>query len=274
MIFDITKNKRIVEIPIMQIRPCRNQARKYYNSESLRELAQSIKNNGILQPVTVRKVSSLEYELVAGERRLRAAVMCGNTKIPCIVITCSDDRAEVISLEENIQRSDLNFFEEAQGITSLMDSASLTRREAARRLSKNPSYIADRLSILRLDDHERDMILKAHLTEKHARALLRIEDKTDRRIALSEIIEKRLNVSQSESYVESFLCQTRFERRRSQRQKGVIRDIRLFENTIRKALFALETSGLSTEAKKCEGEDYVEYTVRVPKERTENCMTA
>ncbi len=264
MLLKIRKSRRIVEIPIVQIRPCRTQSRKQYKTDEMRELAMSIRKNGVIQPVTVRKVSPLEYELIAGERRLRASVMCGKKKIPCIVIACTDDQAEVFSLEENMHRTDLNIFEEAQGITTLMNSRKLSEKEVAKQLCKRPSAIENKLDILKLDDTERKLILKAHLTERHARALLKIEDKTERRMVLSEIIEYNLNVSQSEGYINSYLSKTKYEKRCAQRQKGVIRDIRLFENTILKALKALSESGIEADQRRYEHQDYIEYTVRIP----------
>ena len=244
MILNIRKQRRIVEIPLVQIRPCRTQARKSYHDEHMKELAASIEQNGLLQPITVRRISSLEYELVAGERRLRACAMCGKTKIPSIIISCSDDEAERLSLEENIQRTNLHFIEEAQAITSLTQSCQISEREAARQLGKQPSAIKEILHVLQLDEEERALIIKAHLTEKHACALLRIKNKVERRLVLSEIIESSMNVSQTQAYIDRYLCQTEYEKRRSQRQKGAIRDIRLFENTIRKALLAMKESGL------------------------------
>lgn len=264
----LRKNRKVVDIPIVQIRPCRTQARKNYNTEEMKELALSIKNNGVIQPITVRKVSSVEYELIAGERRLRASVMCGRKRIPCIVISCTDSEAERFSLEENLKRSDLNFFEEAQGIAGFMNSSHISSREAARQFGKKTAEIIDLMNVLRLDNEEKSLILKAHLTERHATALLKVRDKTERRIVLSEIIEMSMNVSQTETYIDSYLCMTAREKLRSQRKKGVIRDIRFFENTIKKSLAALNASGIEAETKLSETEDHLEYVIRVPKLRT------
>ncbi len=275
MILSIRTNNKVVEIPIIQIRPCRTGARKYYSSEKLQELANSIRNNGLLQPVMVRKVTSMEYELIAGERRLRACVICGKTHIPCIVISCSDDEAKVYSLEENIQRTDLNFIEAAQGVSSYIRSERISQNEAARQLGKEPAEISEMLDILRLEDPERDLILRHHLSLGHAKALLRIDDRLERRLVLSEIIENCMNVSQTESYINELLSQTRLEKCRTRRQRGVLRDIRMFDNTIKKSVFALNSSGIDAQAEFCEDADYVEYTIRIPKERTlQNTMTA
>lgn len=157
---NIGADKKVCEIPIVRIRPCRTQSRKNFSNEKLRELALSIKQNGLLQPITVRKLSSIEYELISGERRLRAAVMCGNKKIPCIVLNCSDKQAEIYSLIENLQRCDLNFFEEAEGIEKLMKRYSLTKTDTAKRLGKKQSTISNKLRLLKLSDGDRQIILK------------------------------------------------------------------------------------------------------------------
>lgn len=266
MILNIRRSNRVVEIPIIQIRPCRTQARRSYNSEKLNELANSIRNNGLLQPVMVRRVTSMEYELIAGERRLRACIMCGKTRIPCIVISCSDDEARIFSIEENMQRTNLNFIEEAQCVMSYMLSENISQNEAAENLSCEPEEIYDMMDILRLDEQERELVLKYHLSLKHAKALLRIDDKVERRIVLSEIIENSMNVSQTESYINEILYSTNLERLRSQRRKGVLRDVKMLENTIKKAVSALNTSGIDASAEYYEDEHCIEYTIRIPKE--------
>ena len=265
---NIKKRRRVVDIPIIRIRPCRTQPRKSYDDEELKELAMSIRRNGVIQPVTVRKVSSLEYELIAGERRLRACVMCGKTKIPCIVIACSDDEAEIYSLEENLRRTDLNIFETAQGISDIICSLGLTREEAADRLCKKTADISRIIDILRLDETERRLILRSHLSERHAEALLMIKDKQERRMLLSEIIEYNLNVSQTEGYIKSLLEKTALEKLQEQRKKGIIKDIRLFENTITKAIKALISSGIDAEQRTYYDDGCVEYVIRVPMERS------
>ena len=202
----------------------------------------------------------------AGERRLRACVMCGKTRIPCIVISCSDDEALIFSIEENIQRTDLNIIEEAQSISSYMTAKNISQNEAAGNLSREPSDIADMIDLLRLDESERELVLRYHLSIRHAKALLRIQDKLERRIVLSEIIENSMNVSQTERYIDEILYSTHLERLRSQRRKGVLRDIRMFENTIKKAVSALNSSGIEAAAEYYEDDACIEYTVRIPKD--------
>ena len=259
--------RRVCEIPIVQIRPCRMQSRKSFSHEKLRELALSIKQNGILQPITVRRLSSLEYELISGERRLRAAVMCGNKKIPCIVLDCSDKQAEIYSLIENIQRCDLNFFEEAEGIERLMKEYGLTKTDTAKKLGKRQSTISNKLRILKLDDEEREIILKYNLTERHARALLKIEDTVLRRMILSEIIEESMNVSQSEKYIDEVLRRKSEDRQKNQKKRLVIKNIKIFENTINKAVDTMRSSGINAVTKQTETDEFIEFTVRIAKSK-------
>lgn len=265
MLFKSDNQQKIVFIPLVEIRPCPTQARYIFRQDELKELAESIKLNGIIQPLTVRKISSIEYELIAGERRLRAAAMCGKTKVPCRIISCSDKQASIYSLIENLQRTDLNFFEEAEGISTLMEVYGLTQEEAAKRLGKKQSTVANKLRILKLNREEREFILKAHLTERHARALLKIEDKLTRRIALSEIIERNLNVSQSERYIDAILNEKNLKKSRNQKKRIIIKDIRIFENTINKAVNTMRSSGIDAMSNQSETDEFIEYTVRIPK---------
>lgn len=265
MLFNVERQKKIIEIPLVEIRPCPTQSRYIFRQDELKELAESIRINGVIQPLTVRKISSIEYELIAGERRLRAAAMCGKTKVPCHIISCSDKQASIYSLVENLQRSDLNCFEEAEGIKTLMETYGLTQEETAKRLGKKQSTIANKLRILKLNREEREWILKANLTERHARALLKIDDEVTRKILLSEIIERNLNVTQSEKYIDATLNEKNLKKIRNQKKRVVIKDIRIFENTINKAINTMRSSGIDAMTNQSETEEFIEYTVRIPK---------
>ncbi len=268
MFLTIGKERRITDIPLAQIRPCRTQARQNFSNEHLKELAASIRQNGILQPLTVRKISMVEYELIAGERRLRAAAMCGRSRVPCIVISCTDKQATVYSMTENLQRTDLNFFEEAEGISKLMSYCELTQQEAANQLGKKQSTIANKLRVLKLTNDERELILKAHLTERHARALLKVNDVTERRILLSEVIERNMNVAQCEKYIEAFVNRKKIKKCQGQKRTIIIKDIRIFENTIKRAINTMRMSGIKAISTQSEDENFIEYTVRIPKTKT------
>ena len=192
----IKNDNKISDIPIIKIRPNKAQPRKVFNEEDLNALSHSNTENGILQPLTVRKVSATEYELIAGERRLRASVLAGLRKVPCIVIKCSEKESAVYALLENLQRSDLGMFEEARGISRLIRRYGLTQQEAAVKLGKTQSTIANKLRLLRLTYEEQEWIENAGLSERHARALLKLGDEGARREALSKFISEILNVQQ------------------------------------------------------------------------------
>lgn len=261
----VRSENTIADIPIIKIRPNKAQPRKVFSEDELSALSRSISENGILQPLTVRKVSSTEYELVAGERRLRAAVMAGLRKVPCIVVKCSDRESAVYALLENLQRADLGIFEEARGIAKLIRRYGLTQEQAAIKLGKTQSTIANKLRLLRLSEEEQEWMEKAGLSERHARALIRIENETVRREVLSRIITENLNVKQSERLVGIYLNSTPKPSRVKGNSKAVIKDIRIFVNTINKAIDTMRQAGIDAEAQKTDNEDFIEYTIRISK---------
>ena len=261
----VRSENTIADIPIIKIRPNKAQPRKVFSEDELSALSRSISENGILQPLTVRKVSSTEYELVAGERRLRAAVMAGLRKVPCIVVKCSDRESAVYALLENLQRADLGIFEEARGIAKLIRRYGLTQGQAAIKLGKTQSTIANKLRLLRLSEEEQEWMETAGLSERHARALIRIENETVRREVLSRIITENLNVKQSERLVGIYLNSTPKPSRVKGNSKAVIKDIRIFLNTINRAIDTMRLSGINAQSNKTDTEDFIEYTIRIPK---------
>ena len=261
----VRSENTIADIPIIKIRPNKAQPRKVFSEDELSALSRSISENGILQPLTVRKVSSTEYELVAGERRLRAAVMAGLRKVPCIVVKCSDRESAVYALLENLQRADLGIFEGARGIAKLIRRYGLTQEQAAITLGKTQSTIANKLRLLRLSEEEQEWMEKAGLSERHARALIRIENETVRREVLSRIITENLNVKQSERLVGIYLNSTPKPSRVKGNSKAVIKDIRIFLNTINRAIDTMRLSGINAQSNKTDTEDFIEYTIRIPK---------
>lgn len=259
------EENRVLEIPTVQIRPNKTQPRKSFDEDELRLLAQSIATNGILQPLTVRKISQTEYELVAGERRLRAAVLAGITKVPCVLIKCTDKESAIFALLENIQRADLNMFEEARGISRLIRKFGLTQDEAAAKLGKKQSTVANKLRLLKLSMEEQDWILQAGLSERHARALLRIDEEEIRKEVLSRIVAESLSAKDAEDLVVRILCRTTVTDTPKQEKKFIVRDVRIFVNTINKAVDTMRLSGINAVAKKLETDNYIEYTVKIPK---------
>ena len=264
----ISKNEnKISDIPIIKIRPNKAQPRKVFNEEDLNALSQSIAENGILQPLTVRKVSASEYELIAGERRLRASVMAGLRKVPCIVIKCSEKESAVFALLENLQRSDLGMFEEARGVSRLIRRYGLTQQEAAVKLGKTQSTIANKLRLLRLTYEEQEWIENAGLSERHARALLKLGDEGARREALSKIISENLNVQQSENLINLMLNSSPKNNKKQGTSKAVIKDVRIFVNTINKAIDTMRLAGIDAQSDKTDTDNFIEYTIRIPKKQ-------
>lgn len=258
---------KITEIPTIKIRPNKTQPRKIFDEEGLRALAQSIAENGVLQPLTVRKATQNEYELIAGERRLRASVMAGLTKVPCIIIKCNDRDSAVFALLENLQRCDLGMFEEARGISKLIRRYGLTQEQAARKLGKSQSTIANKLRLLHLTYEEQDWIVQAGLSERHARALLKVYDQELRKEALSRMISENLNVAQSEEMIERMLhtCCLLPDEKVKGKQKVIIKDVRIFINTINKAIDTMKKAGIKAVCKHKDMGSFIEYTVKIPK---------
>lgn len=262
-------NKKVIEIPARKIRPNKTQPRQDFYEEDLRSLSQSISNNGLLQPLTVRKLKNDEYELISGERRLRASVMAGFTKIPCIVMKCSDKDSAIFALIENLQRKDLGMFEEARGINRLIRKYGITQEQAAIQLGKKQSTVANKLRLLRLSYDEQDWIVQAGLTERHARALLKIQNEDSRKEVLSHIIAENLNVKETEKYISSLLDNNKKVQplhNNNNDKKIVVKDVRIFVNTISRAVDTMRMSGIDAVSNKEETEDYIEYTVKIPKE--------
>ncbi len=269
-----TVQEQIYRIPVHKIRPNPSQPRMEFDEEALVKLADSIKQYGILQPLTVRALPTPDadgavYELVAGERRLRAAKLLALEQVPCILIRVDGKRSAELAIIENIQRENLNMFEEATAIASLIDLYSLTQDEIAKRLSTSQSYVANKLRILRLSAFERENILRHNLTERHARALLRIDDPEQRAQILREIISRGYNVAATEEYIERQLAikeQKGSEKERKSRQmKLILKDIRLFHNTINHAIDTVRNAGVNIISSKSESEEAVEWTIRIQK---------
>lgn len=206
--------EKIVEVPtgenttgapllvnINFVQPNPNQPRKNFDEERLKELSESIKNYGIIEPIVVRKVGPVHYEVIAGERRLRASKIAGLTEVPVIVKEYTDDERKVITLLENVQREDLNSVEKAFGYKALIDEFNMTQDEVAEKVGKSRSAIANTLRILSLDEKLLDMIKEGVLSEGHARALLSIEDEAIRDKIVKEVVEKKLNVRKIEDMV-------------------------------------------------------------------------
>lgn len=252
---------QVVLVPQESILPNPNQPRQRFDYDELEGLAQSIRQNGILQPITVRPAADGKFELIAGERRLRAARLVGVTKIPAIVVDIDQKKSAVFSLLENLQRQDLDFFEEAEAIDRLLTDYGMSQEEVGKKLGKAQSTLSNKLRLLRLPEEMRYQISRAGLTERHARALLTLDNDTLRQRALGIIIDRRLTVSESERLIE----QMRSKNDRSRCNYRGIRDVRVFINTLNHAVDAIRRAGVDADAAKSETPEYIEYVVRIPK---------
>ena len=246
-------------IPTGDILPNPNQPRKEFALDKLVELAQSISENGVLQPLTVSMETGRPV-LVAGERRLRGG--------PCVEVDADERRRRVLALVENLQREDMNCFETAEGIRELMDTYELTQCEAAQQLGYSQSAVANKLRLLRLPPEERQQLLAAGLSERHARALLRLDVSAMRRHALERIIKEKLTVAQTERLVEDLLA----GRVRRRQAKPLVRDVRVFFNTINHALEIMRRGGIEAESQRRDEDEYIEYIVRIPRTKTESAV--
>ncbi len=264
-----------------QIRPNPSQPRSEFDEEALVQLADSIKQYGILQPLSVRPLPNPDldgrcYELVAGERRLRAAKLVGCPTVPCILVKIDGKKSAELAIIENIQRKDLNMFEEASAIASLIDLYALTQDQVAKRLSTSQSYVANKLRLLRLSPFEREKILRHHLAERHARALLRIESPELRAQLLGDIISRSLNVAEAEEYIEKHLSELKSPKIQAKKpqRKLILKDIRVFYNTIDKAISTVRSAGVNIISSKSETEDAIEFLIRIPKKGQEKPQKA
>ena len=248
-----------------------NQPRKYFDPEAIAQLAESIRQYGVLNPLTVRRSPSGGYELVAGERRLRAARVAGLNEVPCLVIAADNEDSSAIALVENLQRRDLDFFEEAYGFKRLIDQYGLTQEEAARKVGKTQSAVANKLRLLRLSQKNMELIRSANLTERHARCLLRLDSDDERINATNYIIEHDLNVSRSEQYIEELLKERERETELPVQQERkvvrLIKDVRFFLNTLNRAVGVMVDSGIGATVQQQDSEDGLTLTIVIPHAR-------
>lgn len=262
---NFTKDKQInkvIEIDVRLIVPNPHQPRTEFDDSDIRSLAESIGQNGILQPLSVRK-SGERYELIAGERRLRAAKMCGLQAVPCIVHDISERNSAILALVENIQRQDLSFFDEAAAIEKLISYYGMTQEDAASKLGKAQSTIANKLRLLRITPEERELIMNFNLTERHARALLKLGSCEERMNILEKVIKNKLNVERTEKLVEDYIGQKKVRQSYRTRSK-VFQNVKIFVNTINKAIETMQSAGIDADSRKIQNEEYIEYRVRIP----------
>lgn len=252
---------KIFDISISDIRTNPSQPRKFFSAEKLTSLAKSISQDGIIQPLSVRRVEG-GFELISGERRLRAAKMAGMLTVPCILINADPKRSAVMSLIENIQRAQLNFFEEAMALDKLVKKFGLTQEEVAVRLGYAQSTVANKLRLLRLTQEEQSIITEHSLSERHARALLRVPDTEQRKELLQKAVSLSWTVAQLESAVKK-LEEDEIHRRNIRKSAAVLRDVKMFFNTVNKAVDVMRLAGVDTDTQRIDHEDYIEYIIKI-----------
>ena len=249
---------RVVFLPARSIRPNPSQPRKIFRQEALTELADSIRQHGILQPLSVRRVSG-GYELVAGERRLRAAQLAGLTEVPCIIMQMDDQQSGITAMIENLQRQDLDYIEEAMGIAAMMRQCHMGQEQAAKLLGKSQSAVANKLRLLRHSEKVLAALRETGLTERHARALLRLPGEEEKLAAIAEISRQGMSVARAESYIESRLSAAQPQKQRA--------NVGAFLNSLTQSLDRIQRSGIPAVSERRETDSQIVLTITIPKNR-------
>jgi ParB family chromosome partitioning protein len=261
------RNEYIHEINIKDIKPNPYQPRKFFDPIQMDDLAKSIKEFGIIQPLIVRQKGSY-YEIIAGERRMRAAQIIGMKSVPAIIRNAEEKEMAEMALIENLQREDLNYFEEAEGYKRLIEEFSLTQEEIARRVGKSQSTIANKIRLLKLPENVKKNIVIEIITERHARALLKLPEEEMQLKALKEIYERELNVRETDILVEKIL--SAYEDRQKGKGKKIVRifkDIRIYLNAIKSAVSEIENAGLDVKVSENDYDDYVQVVIQISKKK-------
>ena len=258
------QSSRIHMLPIERITPNPRQPRRHFPEQPLRELADSIRQHGVLQPLSVQKADGA-YVLVAGERRLRAAGLAGLTHVPCILVKVTPQDSALLALVENLQRSDLHYLEEAAAISRLITTYGMSQEEAARRLGRSQPAVANQLRLLRLRGERGELLRKYELTERHARALLRLEEEDARLSALRYMGEKRLTVAAAEEYIEAQL-QKKQREAKGKKPLFIIKDVRLFLNSVDRGMETIRRAGVDARFDRQDSEESITITIQIPKQ--------
>lgn len=253
-------SRRVLELPVEDIAPNPDQPRTSFSPEALGELADSIAVHGILQPLTVRRVAG-GWQLISGERRLRAARLAGLDTVPCLVATADREESSLLALVENLQRRDLDFLDEALALSQLVCAYHMTQAEVARRLGKSQGAIANKLRLLRLSPDALTLLRARGFSERHARALLRLEGDELQLAAAQYVVEHDLTVKATEQYVERLLT----PKPPQQRVKFILKDVRIFLNSITKNLKLVQAAGVAARVRQEEDDQEIRLTITLPK---------
>ena len=270
----LLESPRVTMLSPDAITPNPDQPRKIFEPDALAELAESIRAHGILQPLAVRRLGGGHYDLIAGERRLRAAMLCGLSEVPCLVVEVDRVNSCLLSLIENLQRRDLDFWEEARALERLISVYGLSQEEAAAKVGKSQSAVANKLRLLRLPEEALELLRRNGFTERHARALLRLPEAEAQLAAAERVVKERWTVSRTEQYVEEVLKAAERPPARPRRPL-FIRDVRFFLNTVDHGLTVMRSAGVDAQCKREEEGDHILLTIRIPKGRTQSkeCST-
>ncbi|MBO1582083.1 MULTISPECIES: nucleoid occlusion protein [Bacillus] len=258
-------HEEIQEIPIANIIPNRYQPRTVFDDARIDELALTIRTHGLIQPIVIRQYEDDKYEIIAGERRFRAATKLGWEKVPAIIKNLNDTETASVALIENLQREELTAIEEAVAYQKLIELHNLTQEALAQRLGKGQSTIANKLRLLKLPEEIKRALLEKNITERHARALIPLKNEELQLKVLQEIVEKQLNVKQTEERIAKLLEEVKPKRKA--KQKAVSRDMRIAMNTIRQSLQMVANSGLNVNSEEEEFDEYYQITIKIPKKK-------
>ncbi|MEH7248316.1 nucleoid occlusion protein [Neobacillus niacini] len=261
---DVVKNEEIKRIPIDRIVPNRFQPRTVFDDEKIEELSRTIHTHGIIQPIVVRQFEG-SYEIIAGERRFRAMKKLGWDEAPAIIKNYSDTETASVALIENLQREELSPIEEAIAYGKLLELHNLTQEALAQRLGKGQSTVANKLRLLKLPQPIQDSLLNKEITERHARSLIPLKDPVKQVALLQDIIEKNLNVKQTEDRVARLLEEK--NQKPQPKRKAFSKDMRIAVNTIRQSLTMVTDNGINLDATEEEFEEYYQFTIKIPKKK-------
>lgn len=258
---------KIETVAIDRVIPNPYQPRKVFSDAALQELADSILQHGLMQPITVRMIGN-SYELIAGERRLKASKLAGLETIPAVIVEVTTKDSAVLALIENLQRENLNFLEESQAYYKIMQDYNYTQQELAKTLGKNQSTVANKLRVLKLSPTIQQLLIENNLTERHARALLKLPNEEYQLIALEKVIKQELNVKRTEQIIEQLLVditkEDMIKHKANQKVKSYIRDMRLVTNTITEAVNLIQKAGVDAKYTMKENADSYEIRIKIP----------
>ncbi|CAM4201905.1 nucleoid occlusion protein [Lederbergia lenta] len=259
------EREEVRKIPVSEIVPNQFQPRTIFDETKIEELARTIHTHGIIQPIVVRESAGSQFEIIAGERRFRAVQLLGWVEVPVIIKNLSDAETASVALIENLQREELTPIEEAKAYGKLLEIHDLTQEALAQRLGKGQSTVANKLRLLKLPEEVQAELLQKRITERHARALIPLKDPAKQIQVMELIIEKNLNVKQTEEQVVKLLSTE--TPKRKPRRKAVSKDMRIAVNTIRQSLSMVSDSGINLDSEEEEFEDFYQITIKIPKKK-------